>query len=126
MGHIVVVEDDNDMGYLLSHLINKEDWLDAIHIPTVDAAMNPGVWDLYNVVGLVDLMLPEYTGIEVAQWVTENISRNIPLIGMTAASEHSPIYKDARDSGLFLQIFHKPIPYGELFSLLRRTLNGNS
>lgn len=125
LGHVIVVEDDYDIGFLLMNTLGKEEWLKCVHISTAEASMSHDVWGSgdINVVGILDLFLPEYNGIEIAEWVKTNISEDIPLIAMTAASMYSDMYIEADNSGYFDHIFTKPLPISSLLNVIRETLN---
>lgn len=124
MKHVIVIEDDTDIAFLLLHRIKRDPLLKVttLHFPTAQAALNELVWTFRperEVIGLIDLMLPDYSGVQVANWVRDNIGDEVKLIALTAAGEHSTIYQEAEDSGLFDYVMTKPISYDELHKAIR-------
>lgn len=95
MIHVVVVEDDHDVGFLMMNLLGRESGIRAVHLATARAAMEAEVWqfdDETRVVGILDIMLSsDTTGVEVAKWVKGRFP-HIPLIGLTALPEMDELY----------------------------------
>lgn len=96
--HVVVVEDDHDIGHLLMYQLEGK-VLKTVLITHPKEALHETVWDLRNdfgVAGVIDLMLPNINGVEVAKWVKERFP-DIPLIAVTAADPSSDIWQEAEE-----------------------------
>ena len=66
---------------------------------------------------LVDIMLPDETGIEVAQRLREHGYAETPMLAMSASTT---LLADARRSGLFQGFLDKPFDVVELVDLVDR------
>lgn len=124
MIHVVVVEDDRDIAFLLTHQLKKKFAIDALHVPRVHRATDETFWTYPGdkVVGLIDLMLPGTSGVDIARELREKIDGDLRLIALTAAGEHSYIYLEAEESGFFDHMLTKPVSYEELI----RAIHGDT
>ena len=68
---------------------------------------------------LVDIMLPDQTGIEVAQRLRDHGYADTPMLAMSASSS---MLTAARRSGLFQDYLPKPFDVGQLLTAVDRQL----
>ena len=66
---------------------------------------------------LVDIMLPERTGIEVAQQLRDNGYAQTPMLAMSASRA---MVARARESGLFQDFLAKPFDVDQLLTVIER------
>ncbi|MBV9278981.1 MAG: response regulator transcription factor [Chloroflexi bacterium] len=73
--------------------------------------------DLHPDVFVIDLMLPDLDGVEVAQLLREQGFRSTPMIGMSASRV---LTEQAARSGVFDEVFRKPFDLHMLLDRVRR------
>jgi DNA-binding response OmpR family regulator len=115
VGRIVVVEDEPELRGLIEDLLELEGFDVAgtghpAHISDLVRERRP---DLF----LIDIMLPEISGIELAQQLQEQGYTGTPMIAMTASRFMSKV---ASESGIFSDVIDKPFEIDDLLSRVQR------
>ena len=118
---IVVIEDDRPMIELLRDLLELQGFsVLAIPDPTLIQCIEPNLRpDLI----LIDMMLPEKSGIEIAQDLREQGFAHTPMIALSASRLMA---EAAEESSMFQSAMVKPFDYDELFKEIRRLLGTGS
>jgi OmpR-family two-component system manganese-sensing response regulator len=116
---VVIVDDEEEVRAVLKELLDLEGY-DAIgvgHPQCVLALARQTDPDLF----FIDIMLPDKSGIEVAQELRENGFQTTPMIGMSASSIMASF---AQESRLFQAVVEKPFDVDALFAQVARLLAG--
>lgn len=113
--HVVVVEDDKDTAFLLMNQLTRNPRLRAVHIAEPKQAMTRDVWDFNDdsiAMGIIDLMMPGTTGVDVAKWVKAHVP-GVPLLALSALiyedgkyDQHDPVAIEAVE--VFDRVMSKP------------------
>jgi CheY-like chemotaxis protein len=112
---IVIVEDEPDILTLLSDLLGGEGFsVVGFHRP-FDLSALVVTPDLF----VLDLMLPEGSGIEVARMLRHAGYHGTPMIAMSASEM---MLEQARNSGLFQAFLPKPFDVIELLETVTHQL----
>lgn len=126
MIHVVIVEDNRHIAFLLTFKLKSIDSIDAVHIPSENFYTNHLFWKFPQddeVVGIIDLMLgTDMTGVDVARWVREEFGDDPRLIALTAAGRYSDIFVEAEESGFFDYLLTKPTTHDELIDAIHGEL----
>jgi diguanylate cyclase (GGDEF)-like protein/PAS domain S-box-containing protein len=109
--HVVVVDDQPEVLRAVGDLLEAEGYtVTALSHPgQVDALQADGRPDLF----IVDIMLPEVSGIELAERLHQSLHPDIPIVAVSASSFMS---RRAQSTGLFRAVLDKPFDVQALLS----------
>lgn len=113
---IVVVDDENELRELMSHVLEDEGYrvVSFAHpVPVTRLQETDERPHLF----LIDIMLPEMSGIELAQRLDEEGFATTPKIAMSASEQ---CVRRARDSHLFDAAIDKPFEIDDLLDAVER------
>ena len=106
--YILVVEDDEETGLLLKVWLTRREYVvevaqDAL---TAQKSLSKKIPDLI----LMDVMMPDMSGIELSQWVrSQTATQNVPIIQMSALGDETTI-QDSMEMGA-MDFIVKPINF---------------
>lgn len=114
-GCVMVVDDEPDLLDLLRVLLEDEGYAPvclpgAENVVEVSEQVHPQLF-------LLDLMLPQSNGIEVARQLREDGAPHIPMVAMSASSS---MLDAASSSHLFEETLHKPFDLDRLLDTVDR------
>lgn len=115
--HVLIVEDDIAVLEMLTDALGGAGYsvIAVGHPELVDAVARRRRPDLF----LVDIMLADASGIEVAEQLRRGDFPSTPMIAMSA----SPLMnRVASDAGVFQKVLEKPFNLNELFEDVERLL----
>ena len=112
---VLVVEDDYPILQMLHDMLTIQGFRPVgVHRPDlVLGAARSARPDLF----LIDVMLPEKSGIEIAQDLREQGFAHTPMIALSASRLMA---EAAEESSMFQSAMVKPFDYDELFKEIRR------
>jgi DNA-binding response OmpR family regulator len=110
---VVVVDDEPDLRDMLVEILQDEGFA-VISLPHPSLALTleqkPSIF-------LLDLMLPEMTGIELAEQLREGPFSDVTIIALSASPA---MLRRAADSNLFQSTLHKPFDIDTLLKSIRQ------
>lgn len=114
---IVVVDDDHDIRDLIAAILEDRGFdpiclPDALDIVQIASERRPTVF-------LLDLMLRETTGIEVARRLRADGAPDTPILAMSASGR---MLREASDTHLFTEVVAKPFNVDDLIASVERSL----
>lgn len=112
---IVVVEDEMSILEIVRDVLEMEGYVvlgvsDPAILRTIDLGVRPGLF-------LIDVMLPNVSGIEVAQELRDNGFTSTPMIAMSASKL---MLSMAAESHLFDDVLDKPFDLSTLLERVNR------
>lgn len=114
---IVVVEDEPHLLEMIQAALEMEGFdVTGISRPALKTAAWYGPADLF----LIDLVLPDTSGVELANWLRSNGSPRTPMIGFSACSSE---LRKALRARVFEAVLAKPFDLRELMDSIRGCLN---
>lgn len=113
---IVVVEDEPELRDLVSHVLEDEGYHVISFSHPVPAAALSG-YEQRPRLFLIDIMLPEMNGIDLAERLQNVGFEDTPKIAMSASQQ---CIRDARRSGLFRDTLDKPFEIDDLIDRVER------
>ncbi|MBV9282432.1 MAG: response regulator [Chloroflexi bacterium] len=112
---LVVVEDEPGVLEMLKDAFDLNHYrVVSISHPQLLEDLPPG---LQPGLFLIDIMLPERTGLEVARQLRQGPFRAVPMIGMSASRM---LVEEATKSGVFDEVLRKPFDLQLLLDRVRR------
>lgn len=111
---VVVVDDEPDLRAVLCEVL-ADDGYEVISVGHPVRALQLET-DAQPTVFLLDLMLPEMSGIELARKIREGKFKSASLIAISASSV---MLRLAKDSGLFQTTIQKPFDIDDLLGSVR-------
>lgn len=123
MPRILSVEDDPDLQHLLSLALQGQGY--EIHYAFTGKEGYEKVLSLNPDLIITDMMLPMLNGVELIKLIKgHKTARDIPIIVMTAFSEHAAFLENAIKPLGIVEYLRKPVQIDELIRLIRRVLRG--
>lgn len=116
-GLVLLVEDDAAVRAVVTALLEDDGW-------RVEEATD-GIegWELarllHPLVIITDLSMPRMTGIEMAERLKAGEEVLPPVVAITA--DDVDLRQRAKDSGLFVEVIHKPLDPERFLALVRRS-----
>lgn len=116
-GLVLLVEDDAAVRAVVTALLEDDGW-------RVEEATD-GIegWELARLlhprVIITDLSMPRMTGIEMAERLKAGEEVLPPVVAITA--DDVDLRQRAKDSGLFVEVIHKPLDPERFLALVRRS-----
>lgn len=120
-GRILVVEDEQTVLQMTSELLASEGF-EVIELRFPELVLEVVEHERPDLI-LVDIMLPERSGIEVADALWVNGFGTIPLIAMSASCVMADL---AHASPFFQRVLRKPFDIDELLGAVQSVLSANS
>lgn len=118
--HVVVIEDEPMLLEMISDVLAADGLVvTSVPYPDLDVKAWPQAVDVF----LIDLMLPDHSGVETAIWLDAHGFRETPKICMSASSQ---VLRDAAASRLFDAVMPKPFDLSELIGTVRRLLGSGA
>lgn len=119
--HVLIVEDDIAVLEMLADALGGAGYsvMAVGHPEMVAAVARRRTPDLF----LVDIMLADASGVEVAQQLRRAGFTDTPMIGMSASSLMNRV---ATEAGVFQAVLEKPFELNDLFAELERLLATSS
>ncbi|WP_442591379.1 response regulator transcription factor [Pedobacter sp. AW31-3R] len=122
MQQIYILEDSQDIGYILELLLVNEGF-DVEVFPNV-AAIKSRMKDELPDLFLLDIMLPDGNGLALCQEIKEDSdTRNIPVVMMSAHMSPEKIVPEIHTDGFISKPFDLDDVTKRLHSLLKPNLN---
>jgi DNA-binding response OmpR family regulator len=115
---VVVVEDEADILQLLTDVLEAEGYR-AVGVDRPSLVLSVARQEKPDLF-VIDLMLPEISGIELAQELREQSFSRTPMIAMSASTLMVNV---ARQSGFFRATVAKPFDFDELMGQVARLLD---
>jgi CheY-like chemotaxis protein len=116
---VVIVDDESDIRELLGHVLAEEGYqvLCFEHpVPVIQFQETDEPLDLF----LIDIMLPEMSGIELARRLKDLGYRDTPKIAISASEQ---CVHQARRSGLFDAVLPKPFDIDDMLTAVEQHLS---
>ncbi len=114
--HILIVEDYDLIGKVLVDLLKHYDH--ASHVRSGNAALREIERNPPDII-LLDLILPDMSGLELARMVRQNTkTKSTPILAMSASAGEKANCLKAGCNGFILKPFHIPELLNELTALL--------
>jgi len=115
MLYILIVDDEPINLMLLNLLLSTNPDNDIVEANSGKKAIDILIENKKDLV-LMDINMPILDGAEATKYIRENISKDIPIIALTAL-ERSYFYENFKDAG-FTSYFSKPIDKDQLMKLI--------
>lgn len=109
-GCVLVIEDDHDIASTICDVLRSEMAAAAVCVHRAKDALAVLEMERPDVI-LVDLMLPDDCGVELAALLRERTANALPLVAMSSSFFLTEV---ARESGLFLAVLEKPFDLDDL------------
>lgn len=120
-GRALVIEDDEDIAYILDYLLGREGFQVTL-VPDGRLALEYIAGDQVPDIVLLDVMLPYHDGFELVQRMRENPDwQSVPVIMLTARSHERDVVRGL-DAGVD-DYMVKPFQPDELMARIRNQLN---
>jgi two-component system response regulator PilR (NtrC family) len=117
--NILIVDDEARIGRFVSMYLDRVGY-NTSTCQSVDEArrlLQSKKWSLV----LTDLVMPQETGFDLLQWISENCP-DIPVVVLTAHS--SPMVVDQVNQAQAAAIINKPFSLGELYKTISLAMGG--
>lgn len=116
-GLVLLVEDDAAVRAVVTVLLEDEGWR------VEEATDGLEGWELARLMDprviITDLRMPRMTGIEMAERLSAGEDVLPPLVAITA--DDDSLRQRAQDSGLFVEVIHKPLDPERFLGVVRRS-----
>ena len=122
MARILIIEDNGELQQLLSLTFTREGF--DVHYAFNGKEGYDKILSLQPDVILLDLMMPVLNGMEVIKLVSTNTSvRDIPIIVMTAHSDHADMLEHSNNAPGVREYVRKPFEFAHMKKVVNRLLS---